>query len=498
LPQAPTASPEIAVIFPLHDERDAVIPHLRSWTRGQTLARERYQMVLASNGERPDIDAAAERELSAHDVFAHFDVADESGLWQEGAAVAQTPWILFTEAHCLADPACLETLLDALAERPELEAAALGLDHERRGTRDDLIPRWFDAQLETSSHSDWTLLVAYGFAIRRDLFDALGGLDPRYGLFASWLLSARVHDAGRPADTIDRARVRHVHHETVAAHHPDSASHAIGECEARSESPPEFAERYFGFDAVWGNRLRFDPQLARRVAVVLGRMIAEPRPRAERALLARELAGWLPAALAGTRPELATQRALAAACTAAAQHLPLPRGSWRYALFLAAQDHTVHAARLEWVSSNRLVPPIEEPPVDAAEPVGIERLGSGAIVGLHGLERVEGRWFRWTTPVSLLRLDPGRARAITIDTGAVRGAPSAYLLGAAAGRRRIAPAQILDDGRRLTLELSQRDVAGARDRGIMIACAPLLPTNAGSSDRRRLGLPIFSIELAGP
>ena len=52
-PVSSKATPEVAVVIPLEDPRGEVVEHLRTWTRRQTLARDRFQVVLGAGGSVP-------------------------------------------------------------------------------------------------------------------------------------------------------------------------------------------------------------------------------------------------------------------------------------------------------------------------------------------------------------------------------------------------------------------------------------------------------------
>ena len=45
-----TASPAVSVVVPLLHERGDVVENVKTWTDGQTLARDRYQLVVAADG----------------------------------------------------------------------------------------------------------------------------------------------------------------------------------------------------------------------------------------------------------------------------------------------------------------------------------------------------------------------------------------------------------------------------------------------------------------
>ena len=101
-------TPEISVVIPLTDARGDAIEHLRTWTHGQSLARERYQVVIASDGAEPEVDRALEALLEQQDSFEVIPGAGLLRLYNAAAGAATAPWLLLTENHCQGEPDCLE------------------------------------------------------------------------------------------------------------------------------------------------------------------------------------------------------------------------------------------------------------------------------------------------------------------------------------------------------------------------------------------------------
>ncbi len=58
---------ELAVVIPLEDPRGDVVKHLRTWTRSQTLPRERFQVVLGADGRHPEFERQVASELAPQD-----------------------------------------------------------------------------------------------------------------------------------------------------------------------------------------------------------------------------------------------------------------------------------------------------------------------------------------------------------------------------------------------------------------------------------------------
>src|SRR3954454_11611799 len=240
------------------DERGEAAAHLRSWTDEQTLARDRYQIVVGSSAEDPVAECEVADLLRDDDVLARGPGTRGVALWNVAAAAASARWLLLTEMHCVGDPGCLAELAAAVEADPSLGAATLDHGHIIEARCGRLLARWFDdVYARWSEPGQWRHLNLVGVAIRRDVFEAAGGLDPRYGMFCAFLLSARLHRRGIGVGHVPGARISHVHNDTLRAHHEFTADHARGECEARATQGEEFCECYFGYDPVWANRLPY-------------------------------------------------------------------------------------------------------------------------------------------------------------------------------------------------------------------------------------------------
>ncbi len=135
---------QFSVLVPLEDTRGDVIEHLRTWTREQTLfPRERFQLVLATDGNDPAGERELRKILEPQDALAHADTGHVVGLWRKAAESATAPWLILTEAHCQADPQCLAATSEAIAVEPDLDAAMFTHGHITRAVPGELTARWF-------------------------------------------------------------------------------------------------------------------------------------------------------------------------------------------------------------------------------------------------------------------------------------------------------------------------------------------------------------------
>ena len=361
---------ELSLLVPLEDARGDAVEHLRTWTHEQSLPRERYQVVIASTGEDPEGDERVQDLLADHDVFERVPGADLIELWNAAAARADSDWVVLTENHCEADPACLASVVRTIESDGDHDALTLDHGHITSNAVSELGARWFEQVYEEwDEPGQWPRLNLVGFAIRRGAYLEAGGLDPRYGLFSAPLLSARLHRGGARIGHLPDAHVLHVHADDIEEHHGHSADFARGECEARTREERVFCERYFGPAPIWTNRLRYEPRFARRAGAVIAASAARAVAgrRGELPWLLRELAAWLPAAVG--RPGSLSR----------AREAPVPR--------LRAGS----LARLRAAGAQLARVPARPCPGPRADPAGVGARRAGAAVPAASLVRAPRR-----------------------------------------------------------------------------------------------------------
>jgi hypothetical protein len=484
----------LSVLVPLADARGDAVDHLRTWTHEQTLPRDRYQLVITSAGSDPAVERQVQEILAPHDRLERIPEGGVYGLLHAAARKSDSQWLLLTENHCEADPACLATVVDALESEPEVDALNLDHHHITENRSGELAAQWFDRVYDDWARPErWTKdsrLNLVGFVINRRVYDQAGGLKDEYGDFAMGLLSARLHEMRARIEHAP-ARILHVHTH-IREHHEHSVDYARGECLARSREDDEFLERYFGHGGVLRNRLRYRPELARRATAVLASSATRAlfRRRTELPWLLRELAVRLPACVGGPRPPALWEALVFRITEWTATHLPLsPQGRWWS--YLRAQDAAVRLTHLRWIDSH---PEALPPPSSTVGPRRVDELGPHELVPVHTLEEHDGRPFRWVEPVAQLRLRGAEGGAtIRVDTGALRPSLLHYVRAVYVNGRRVPPRTLRDEGGVLVAPLPKAGRDAALD--VTILARPLEPSSRGPIDPRRLGLPVFSVEV---
>jgi hypothetical protein len=266
-----------------------------------------------------------------------------------------------------------------------------------------------------------------------------------------------------------------------------SASWARGECAVRTDHDRAFCQRYFGPEGLLTRRGAYHPETAR---TLLSALVPTALSNwGDAGWLARETAARVPAAIAGGRPRLTAERL---ACTGHSRvaDAPLPT-AMRWRSYLAAHASAVRREQLRWITDVRS-PSIAVLPAGRA--VGAAEF-DGALVGAHALEYHDERPFRWTEPVALIRVAlPDRDCVLRVDTGGLRGSPLDNVRSLRIGARSLPLALMRADGGALEVSLPRTWAQRATRRGVTVLCRPLVPRRHGSTDPRRLGLPVFSVE----
>lgn len=475
---------DLAVVIPLEDPRGDVVDHLRTWTRSQTLARDRFQVVLSADGRHPEFERRVADELALQDEMISVPDGTLMALYDGAARAAKAPVLILSEAHVRADPGCLTAVAEAFAADPDLDAATI--THRQSVTRgiSGLSERWFARCFEAWDRAGWVRLNTTGVAISAEAYARVGGLDPRLGLYAPSLLSARLDEQGARVRHLEDAVLTHELEDEMGYSLELGADFARGECVVRREHDAEFCERYFGPAGLYGRRHAYREEIARPMVAALRAAIRESPGDA--AWLSRELAAHLPARLAGARPRRAWERTATRLnqAVAAASFLPEPV---RWRSYVAAHEGNVRAIQLEELARENGVPPA---PDAAAGKLGPEHL-DGVVIGTHALEGA----FRWTEPVSMVRFAPLAERTfLRIYTGAIRGDPAGYLHGVYVDGERVASHRIR--GHAYAVEIMLPEETEPAESVVVLICRPLVEPRNGSSRRRRLGMPITGIELS--
>jgi GT2 family glycosyltransferase len=164
---------EVSVIVPVRNGAGSVPRLLRSLD-AQTLARERFEVIVVDNDSS---DRTAEVAAAHGARVIHEPIANRSRARNRGAEHAASRLYAFTDADCVADPRWLEELVDCRS----VAALVAGDVRVRVSERPNAVERY--EALWRFGQESW---VKQGWAatanmlVHADAFDAVGGFDPTW------------------------------------------------------------------------------------------------------------------------------------------------------------------------------------------------------------------------------------------------------------------------------------------------------------------------------
>jgi GT2 family glycosyltransferase len=272
-------APELSVVLTLVDHNGHAAECVESWARRQDLGRGRYEVIVVGSGGEREVEEEIRPLLGAQDRLLRLSSSQELKLHDHGARAARGRWLLFTEAHTVAEPNCLSSLLDYLSEH-ESTYAGTCISSLSDGSRNPIAKcerRWYaDGFAEWSREGDWRKVTIRGFAIRRDVYLDVGGFEHRFGCFAETALAATLVDRGHRLGCAAEAAVKH--YDATDLHELLSyvREYREGELAYRATRSPEYCERYFG---IW------PPQADRAGRIATWLRLLRARARFRRPLL---------------------------------------------------------------------------------------------------------------------------------------------------------------------------------------------------------------------
>ena len=495
---ATVGEPDLSVVLTLMDDRGHITECLSSWTRGQLLARERYEVIVVASGRQPEVEAIAHSLVRPPDRIVTCAATNELALHDFGARQARGKWLLFTEAHCVAEPNCLAELT-AYLQTHETQFAGACIRSLTDGSSQPLArleERWYlDGFAAWSREDDWRKVTIRGTAVRRDAYEKVGGFKSQFGCFAEILLAAELHMKGHRLGYAPAAAVKHYNstslHELLAY----VREYRAGEVAYQSHCSNEQFAAYFGWSQTWDGAGVDGKERALGGAISsLLHAIAHPFRAGARALACAMLAviarrAW-DSASAG-RAELfnayvayARGRALFA--------WPWTDSDQRYRRFCELWQITGELARQRALFQRRMTAERQDEPT-AMSPTLEYRPGigpTGDFIGFHARETFDGQPFRWSSPLALVRIAvPPGDYEVRLDTKGIRDCHPPGLVECYIDRHRMPPAGASTTG----------EITFCADHTMFRFGAPqyLVLTSgrlrAGSGEQRALGVPVFAI-----
>jgi glycosyltransferase involved in cell wall biosynthesis len=176
--------PELSVIVATRDRAERLAQCLAALDEAWAVVQVPWEVILVDNAST-DHTAEVARDFALQASYPVIVLGEPrpglSHARNAGAAASHSSWLAFTDDDCLVDPHWLRALRAAVAERPRLEVIGGRVDladPRDLSTSTRLFP---DAVEIADIDTLMGRMIGCNLAIRADLFQALGGFDPRLG-----------------------------------------------------------------------------------------------------------------------------------------------------------------------------------------------------------------------------------------------------------------------------------------------------------------------------
>lgn len=489
--------PQVSVITTLLYPRLRPLDCLKSWTAGQEFDQEGMELIIVVNGRRAALEKQVTTIMRPQDRLVFLDSRNEMALYDAGARAARGQWLMFTEPHCVAQPDCLNELLTLVREKELAGACVRTLEAAETSLTALMEARMYleDAAIWTRD-DDWRKFTKRGTLIRRDAYLEVGGFDVEQLRFAEITLAAKLHHAGHRLGHAPRAGITHYNS-------PDLRELLSYVWEYR-RMEKRVAEKYpglLGEEACASGDPRLttalqEPWLRDRLCKLLEKKL-KPRMTGEMVETIRDSldglgknSNWRRCFRQGYQVLKSTGRAAAAL---ASFYCPGRSGDDTYAAYKRVW---LTVGELSLALDRELPPPAFALP----RPSGSWRMAACQTAhfgGLHGVEKYQDHFFRWTGAVAIFRFAPGsKTPRVILEILPVRALKTREVAVFWNQVRLTFDKAASTPTRRVFVPDNHPEhVPPAKAAGVdtlMIFCHPL-PSNG--SEPRVLGLPLVSMEV---
>ncbi|NNL67544.1 MAG: glycosyltransferase, partial [Myxococcales bacterium] len=262
-----TTSPlfELSIVVALKAPRgEDPLEGLAGWTQRQTCPRERYEVIVAANGDHPELEQRVPGVLGPNDrLLSPRPRLGTFGLLDLAAGAARGRWIQVSELHVFPEPECVEAMLAHLTAHDSPVAFGWsGGCGEGPLARGQL--RYFREIMAASERTpEAPTFPVRTAAFRRDVLDKIGGIPTDYSLYADRILAARLKEAGLRATVVRDARFDHFDRMQLRGLRQDLSLYTWGEIRYRAASDAAYCDRHLGRPPEWAERDGYRRPIAR-------------------------------------------------------------------------------------------------------------------------------------------------------------------------------------------------------------------------------------------
>lgn len=189
---------DVSVVIPVESHRGQTVACVRGWAQEQDYPAEQYQIILCA----PDsLDSETELEIRAMlrpwDHLEKRPYHHDMPLITEGAYLAESEVLFFTESHCLPEKSALRQLLDVRKSHPEwcgFSCQTIPITHNLLSKIEaEIYVAHIKSELESSRGLK---VIDQCFLVDRTAYFKAGGFRAQFGHFAEWLLATEMQKLG--------------------------------------------------------------------------------------------------------------------------------------------------------------------------------------------------------------------------------------------------------------------------------------------------------------
>lgn len=206
----PPPTQKWSIIIPLEFHRGVGTDCLAKWAELRQ-AGGRFELILAAPESMRGREAESfAKYIDETDQILFFPEDHDMDLVASGAKQARGDWLFFTESHVMPTDGLLQAMDREMADHPEWDGfscRSIPIIHNLLSKIEaEMYSRHIRDNLQ---QHPWLKVLDQCFAIKREVYEAVGGFEPEFGHFAEWVFAARLKLAGCTLGYADRAEVRH-------------------------------------------------------------------------------------------------------------------------------------------------------------------------------------------------------------------------------------------------------------------------------------------------
>ncbi len=247
IPDTFTPRYDISVIIPAESHRGQAVDCIRGWTQEQDYPADRYQIIICAPNTLESATEAEIRELlRPWDRFDKYPFEHDMPLVAEGAHLAESALLFFTESHCLPNGTAISSIFAEANNHPEWSGFSCKTTPLTHNMLSEIEAEMYDTHIRNELESGgWLKVLDQCFLVHREAYFGAGGFRPSFGHFAEWLLAAEMHRLGKIIGFCTESIIKHYYIGEIKELEKFTIDFAKGQIKYLAECSDEPTSTYF-------------------------------------------------------------------------------------------------------------------------------------------------------------------------------------------------------------------------------------------------------------